>query len=37
MLDYDFVASEREFRRAIELDPNNARAYQWNGSRLRNC
>jgi TolB-like protein/Tfp pilus assembly protein PilF len=34
MLDYDFVASEREFRRAIELDPNNARAYQWNGSRL---
>src|SRR6266536_4356753 len=34
MLDYDFAASEREFRRAIELDPNNARAYQWNGSRL---
>ena len=33
-LDYDFAASEREFRRAIELDPNNARAYQWNGSRL---
>src|SRR5437660_4676780 len=33
-LDYDFVASEREFKRAIELDPNNARAYQWNGSRL---
>jgi eukaryotic-like serine/threonine-protein kinase len=34
MLDYDFAASEREFKRAIELDPNNARAYQWNGSRL---
>jgi TolB-like protein/Tfp pilus assembly protein PilF len=34
MLDYDFAASEREFRRAIELDPNNGRAYQWNGSRL---
>ena len=33
-LDYDFAASEREFRRAIELDPNNARAYQGNGSRL---
>jgi len=34
MLDYDFAASEREFKRAIELDPNNARSYQWNGSRL---
>jgi len=34
MLDYDFKASEREFKRAIELDPNNARAYQGNGSRL---
>jgi TolB-like protein/tetratricopeptide (TPR) repeat protein len=34
MLDYDFSASEREFKRAMELDPNNARAYQWNGSRL---
>ena len=34
MLDYDFAASEREFQRAIELDPNNVRAYQWNGSRL---
>jgi TolB-like protein/Tfp pilus assembly protein PilF len=34
MLDYDFVASEREFQQAIGLDPNNARAYQWNGSRL---
>ena len=34
MLDYDFAASEREFKRAIELDPNNARAYQGNGWRL---
>jgi TolB-like protein/Tfp pilus assembly protein PilF len=34
MLDYDFAASEREFRRAMELDPNNSRAYQGNGSRL---
>jgi tetratricopeptide (TPR) repeat protein len=34
MLDYDFAASEREFRRAIELNPNFAQAYQWNGSRL---
>jgi len=34
LLDYDFAASEREFRRAIELDPNNVRAHQWNGSRL---
>jgi len=34
MLDYDFAASERELQRAIELDPNNVRAYQWNGSRL---
>ena len=33
-MDYDFVASEREFRQAIGLDPNNARADQWNGSRL---
>ena len=33
-LDYDFAAADREFRRAMELDPNNARAYQWNGSRL---
>jgi TolB-like protein/Tfp pilus assembly protein PilF len=34
MLDYDFAASGREFGRAIELDPNNVRAYQWNGARL---
>ena len=34
MLDYDFAAAEREYKRAIELDPNNARAYQWNGCRL---
>ena len=34
MLDYDFAASEREFKRAIELNPNNTRAYQWNGWRL---
>src|SRR5260221_5356226 len=34
MLDYDFAASERELKRAIELDPNNGRAYQWNGWRM---
>ncbi len=34
MLDYDFAASERELKRAIELDPNNGRAYQWNGWRF---
>ena len=34
MLDYDFAASEREFKRAIDLDSNNARIYQWNGWRL---
>src|SRR5215831_5633068 len=34
MLDYDFAAAEREYQRAIELDPNNARAYQWKGSGL---
>ncbi|MGQ0762508.1 MAG: tetratricopeptide repeat protein [Acidobacteriota bacterium] len=34
MLDYDFAACERELKRAIELDPNNAWAYQTNGSRL---
>src|SRR5258708_21036236 len=30
--DYDFVASEREFRRSIELNPNYAPAYQWYGA-----
>jgi len=27
--DHDFQAAEREFRRAIELNPNYASAYQW--------
>ncbi len=27
-------SSERELKRAIELDPNNGRAYQWNGWRM---
>ena len=34
LLDYDWAASEREYKRALELDPNNARAYQGNGVRL---
>ena len=34
MLDYDWVASERELKRAMELDPNNPQAYGWNGARL---
>src|SRR5207248_1642676 len=37
--DYDFAGAEREFKRAIELDPNNATAYFYYGnmcSHLRN-
>jgi TolB-like protein len=34
ILDYDFAPAERELKRAIELDANNFRAYQWNGQRL---
>jgi TolB-like protein/DNA-binding winged helix-turn-helix (wHTH) protein/Tfp pilus assembly protein PilF len=30
-LDWDTVAAEREFRRAIELNPNDARAHSWYG------
>src|SRR5262249_3178244 len=32
--DYNWVESERELKRAIELNPNYAQAYQWNGARL---
>ncbi|HXM51437.1 MAG TPA: tetratricopeptide repeat protein [Pyrinomonadaceae bacterium] len=35
--DYDFAASEREFRRAIELNPNYATAHQWFGEMLLNA
>ncbi len=28
-IDWDFAGAEREFRRAIELNPNYATAYQW--------
>lgn len=35
--DYDFVASEREFKRAIELNPNYATAHQWYGELLTNA
>jgi TolB-like protein len=34
--DYDFAASEREFRRAIELNPNYATAHQWYAEMLSN-
>ena len=34
--DYDFAASEREFKRAIELNPNYATAHQWFGEMLLN-
>ncbi|MGQ0762502.1 MAG: tetratricopeptide repeat protein [Acidobacteriota bacterium] len=34
MLDYNWVASERELKRAIELNPNYPQAYAWNGARL---
>ena len=29
--DFDFVASDKEFRRAIELNPNYATAHDWHG------
>jgi adenylate cyclase len=32
--DYEFAGSEREFRRAIELNPNYATARQWYGELL---
>ena len=35
--DYDFAASEREFRRSIELSPNYATAHQWFGEMLLNA
>ncbi len=35
--DYDLDGSEREFRRAIELDPNYATAHQWYGEMLLNA
>jgi TolB-like protein/Tfp pilus assembly protein PilF len=35
--DYDFAESEREFRRAIELNPNYATAHQWFGEMLLNA
>jgi TolB-like protein len=35
--DYDFAGSEREFRRAIELNPNYATAHQWFGEMLTNA
>ena len=34
--DYDFAAAEREFKRAIELNPNYATAHQWYGELLTN-
>lgn len=34
--DYDFAAAEREFKRAIELNPNYATANQWYGELLTN-
>ncbi len=32
-LDRDWAMAERELGRAIEIDPENWRAYQWNGAR----
>ena len=32
--DYDLTASEREFKRAIELNPNYATSHQWYGEML---
>ena len=32
--DYDFVTAEREYRRAIELNPNYASAHQWYAEHL---
>ena len=33
-LDRDWAMAERELLRAIELEPENPRAHQWNGTRL---
>lgn len=33
--DWDFEAAERNYRRSIEIDPNNPSAYQWFGEFLR--
>jgi TolB-like protein/Tfp pilus assembly protein PilF len=32
--DYDFVAAEREYKKAIQLNPNYATAHQWYGELL---
>lgn len=32
--DWDFAAAERDFKKAIELDPNDAVAHQWYGEFL---
>jgi tetratricopeptide (TPR) repeat protein len=34
MMDYNWAESERELKRAIELNPNYPQAHQWNGARL---
>jgi serine/threonine protein kinase/TolB-like protein/Flp pilus assembly protein TadD len=34
--EYDFAGSEREYKRAIELNPNYAMAHQWYGEMLSN-
>ena len=34
LYDYDFPGGEREFKRAIELNPNSASAHQWYGYYL---
>jgi DNA-binding winged helix-turn-helix (wHTH) protein/tetratricopeptide (TPR) repeat protein len=34
MYDWDFASSEKEFNRALELDPNNALAHHWLGNYL---
>jgi TolB-like protein len=35
--DYDFVAAEREFQQALELNPTYATAHQWYGEMLLNA
>jgi serine/threonine protein kinase/Tfp pilus assembly protein PilF len=32
--DWDWAGAERDFKKAIELDPNNAQAHQWYGEFL---
>jgi TolB-like protein/DNA-binding winged helix-turn-helix (wHTH) protein/Tfp pilus assembly protein PilF len=34
MYDYDWATAEKEYKRAIELDPNYATAHQWYGEML---